>query len=70
MFASEVRLSDRQLDILLNLIEGRTSAEIASRLYLSRGTVQIYRCQLLEALGARNAAQAVHRAHELGILRS
>ena len=69
MFRSDVNLSDRQSQVLYWLAQGLTSQEIGEKLYLSAATVKNYRFQLLEALGARNAAEAVHRAHELGILR-
>lgn len=69
MLASEVRLSERQLEVLRHLTEGLTGPEMATLMFLSHHTVRIYRGQLLEALGARSAAQAVHQAHMLGILR-
>lgn len=64
----EVNLSDRQHQVLLHVIEGLSSEEIGARMYLSPHTVRVYRAQLLIALQSRNIAQAVHRAHELGIL--
>lgn len=68
MFSSDVRLSERQLQILRLVAEGMTRPEIASRVYLAPSTVGYYQCQMLEALGARNAAHAVHQAHLLGLL--
>lgn len=64
----DVRLSDRQLTVLRYLIQGMTNVEMAQLMYLSPHTTRIYRTQLLEALGARSAAHAVHRAYEEGIL--
>lgn len=66
-FGVEVRLSDRQRQVLNFLVDGMTTAEMGKRMFLSPHTVRCYRNQLLEALGARNASQAVHIAHRLGL---
>lgn len=63
-----VVLNDRQEQILHLLVEGLSSREIGQRLYLAESTVCHYRNQLLEILGARNVAQAVHIAHTIGLL--
>ena len=64
----DVKLSERQETILRYLTEGLTNEEMARRMFLSPHTTRIYRTQLLEILGARSAAQAVHEAYKLGIL--
>lgn len=63
-----VTLSERQRTILHHLTEGLTNEEMARRMFLSPHTTRIYRTQLLEILGARSAAQAVHNAYQLGVL--
>jgi DNA-binding CsgD family transcriptional regulator len=63
-----VRLSERQASILAYLTEGLTNEEMARKMYLSPHTTRIYRAQLLETLGARSAAHAVHLAYVEGIL--
>lgn len=50
------------------MANGLTTNDISRLLRLSPYTVRYYRVQLFEALCVRNAPQAVHRAHELGIL--
>lgn len=69
MFSSDVRLSERQAQVLRYMAEGFTNVEMAGKMYLSPATTKLYRLQLLEALGARNAAHAVSLGHQLGLLR-
>jgi two-component system response regulator DesR len=48
--------------------EGTTVAEIASRLYLSEGTVRNYLSAAIAKTGARNRAEASRIAEDLGWL--
>lgn len=68
MFPSEVSLSARQREVLRYLAAGLSIDEMARLMYLSPNTIRVYRRQVYAALQARNAAQAVNVAHELGIL--
>ena len=45
-----------------------TNREIAEELYLATNTVKWYGSQIYGKLGVRKRAEAVDRAHELGIL--
>ena len=45
------RLTDRQLEVLALLAEGNTNAEIATRLYVSRRTVDNHVAAVLTRLG-------------------
>ena len=47
-------LSDRELDVLVELAGGKTNAEIASRLHLSEKTVRNYVSNILEKLHLTN----------------
>jgi DNA-binding NarL/FixJ family response regulator len=63
-----VPLSDRELDVLRLLAEGRTNREIAGDLYLAEGTVKNHVTNVLAKLGARDRTQAALRARALGLL--
>ena len=61
-------LSPRELEVLHELADGRSNREIASRLYLSEGTVKNHVTNVLAKLGARDRTQAALRARSLGLL--
>lgn len=63
-----VPLSDRELDVMRLLAEGRTNREIAAALYLAEGTVKNHVTNVLAKLGARDRTQAALRARALGLL--
>jgi DNA-binding NarL/FixJ family response regulator len=60
-------LSDRELEVLRLLAEGRTNREIATSLHLAEGTVKNYVSNILAKIDARDRTQAALRAHELGL---
>ena len=61
-------LTQRQLEILHLLAQGRTTGEITTELDLSRTTVRNHIANLLAALGAHSRLQAVLIARRTGIL--
>ena len=63
-----VPLSDRELDVLRLLADGRSNREIATALFLAEGTVKNHVTNVLGKLGARDRTQAALRARELGLL--
>jgi DNA-binding NarL/FixJ family response regulator len=63
-----VPLSDRELDVLRLLADGRTNREIAAELFLAEGTVKNRVTNVLAKLGARDRTQAALRARALGLL--
>jgi DNA-binding NarL/FixJ family response regulator len=63
-----VPLSDRELDVLRLLAEGRTNRQIAAELFLAEGTVKNHVTNVLAKLGARDRTQAALRARALGLL--
>jgi DNA-binding CsgD family transcriptional regulator len=66
--ANPGRLTRRQLDVLALLAEGRTNAEIAARLVLSRRTIDNHVAALLERLGVSSRREAVAAAAGLGLV--
>jgi DNA-binding NarL/FixJ family response regulator len=63
-----VPLSDRELDVLRLLADGRTNREIAAALFLAEGTVKNHVTNVLAKLNARDRTQAALRARALGLL--
>lgn len=61
------RLSDREREVLQYVVEGRTSAAIASLLYLSPKTVETYRCRLMAKLGIKDLPSLVKYAIQQGL---
>jgi DNA-binding NarL/FixJ family response regulator len=61
-------LSERELEILQLLAQGLTNAEIADRLYLTRGTVRNYVSAILAKLGVEDRTQAALIAVKHGLV--
>jgi DNA-binding NarL/FixJ family response regulator len=66
---SDVGLSKREMEVLDFLAQGKTSAQIASGLYITENTVKTHVRHILEKLEAANRAEAVSRAIQLGLIR-
>jgi DNA-binding NarL/FixJ family response regulator len=63
-----VPLSDRELDVVRLLSQGRSNREIAAALFLAEGTVKNHVTNVLGKLGVRDRTQAALRARALGLL--
>ena len=66
---AENELSDRELEVLECLSNGRTTTQIASELFISENTVKTHVRHILEKLSASNRAEAVSKAIHMGIIR-
>jgi len=55
-------LSDRELEVLRLISQGRTPTEVAEHLHLSIKTISTYRARLLEKLGLRTTAELIRFA--------
>jgi DNA-binding NarL/FixJ family response regulator len=62
-----VPLSERELDVVRLLAEGRSNREIAGTLFLAEGTVKNLVTSVLSKLQVRDRTQAALRARELGL---
>ena len=63
-----VPLTERELDVLRLLAEGRSNREIAAELFLAEGTVKNHVTNVLVKLEARDRTQAALRARALGLV--
>jgi pimeloyl-ACP methyl ester carboxylesterase/DNA-binding CsgD family transcriptional regulator len=61
-------LTERQREVLGRVARGLTDKQIARELQLSPRTVEMHVARAVAALGARNRADAVSRAHQAGLL--
>jgi two-component system response regulator DesR len=61
-------LTDRERDVLAASADGATIDDVATKLYLSEGTVRNYLSTAIKKLGARNRVEAAHLAEEKGWL--
>lgn len=61
-------LSEREMEVLALLASGRTNAEIAGDLFVALGTVKAHVNNIYRKLGARNRAEALAKARELGLI--
>ncbi|MBL4794799.1 MAG: response regulator transcription factor [Pseudomonadales bacterium] len=60
-------LTDRQITILSNLVEGLSNKQIARKLDIADGTVRVHMSTIYRVLGVENRTQAVVKAGKLGI---
>jgi|GEM_PF-1314819 len=61
-------LSERELEILIEIAAGFANKEIADRLNIANGTVRWHTSNIYGKLGVDNRTRAVARAHQLGLL--
>ena len=61
-------LTPREREVLHLTAEGRSSAEIAERLFISARTVETHRANLMRKLGVRNQKELIRFAAQHGII--
>jgi len=62
-------LSERELDVLECLVDGQTTLQIASRLFISENTVKTHVRHIFEKLDVSNRAEAVGKALQMGLIK-
>lgn len=60
-------LSERQLEVLMKVVQGKANKVIARELELSEGTVKAHLSAAFRALGVRNRTEAVYMAARTGL---
>jgi LuxR family maltose regulon positive regulatory protein len=61
-------LTDRELEVLRLIAEGRSNTEISQRLFLALSTIKGHNLRIFNKLQVQNRTEAVARARELGLL--
>ncbi len=68
MEADVQKLSAREKEILTLVAEGKTTKEIAEKLYVSTRTVETHRRNILKKMDVQNTAELVRKATSIGYL--
>jgi DNA-binding NarL/FixJ family response regulator len=63
-------LSERQLDVLQALLQGKSNKVIARDLGIAEGTAKAHLWSIYQALGVNSRLQAMTKAHQLGLVES
>lgn len=63
-----VPLTERELEVLAQLIGGKPNKEICAELFISLNTVKKHITHIFDKLGVRNRTEATARARQLGLL--
>ena len=66
--ASELGLTERELEVLRLIAGGWSNQEIADTLFISRKTASVHASHIFDKLGAGNRAEAAAIAHRLGLV--
>jgi DNA-binding NarL/FixJ family response regulator len=63
------KVTGRELEVLLLIVQGMTNIEIAEKLYLTKRTIDTHRQNLLKKMKVKNTAALVRLAVELNLLK-
>ena len=66
--AKAAGLTDREVAILTELASGKSNDEIAKELWVTQQTVKFHLTNVYRKLGAKNRADAVRQAYQLGLI--
>ncbi|UXX81379.1 LuxR C-terminal-related transcriptional regulator [Reichenbachiella carrageenanivorans] len=65
---SHKKLSDREMEVLELVSEGRTTKEIADQLFVSARTVDTHRVNMMKKLNVQNTAELIKKAAHLKLI--
>ena len=68
--ADSVQLTKRELEVLNDISDGLKSQEIAEKLFISERTVEAHRGNIMKKLHAKNMAELIKKAMNLGLIKS
>ena len=66
--AGPLGLTERELQVLLGMADGKSNAEIGRELFVSEDTVKTHARRLFRKLGARDRAHAVAAGFRAGLV--
>lgn len=66
--SESVQLTKRELEILNDISDGLKSQEIADKLFISERTVEAHRGNIMKKLHAKNMAELIKKAMNLGLI--
>lgn len=66
----DIQLTKRELEVLNDISDGLKSQEIAEKLFISERTVEAHRGNIMKKLEAKNMAELIKKAMNLGLLKS
>ena len=64
----QVLLSNREMEVLVLIAEGKTNQEISAQLYLALNTVKRHAYNIYSKLGVEKRTQAVFKARRMGLI--
>lgn len=65
---SHKKLSDREMEVLELVSEGKTTKEIADQLFVSARTVETHRVNMMKKLKVQNSAELIKKAAHLKLI--
>ena len=64
----DVKLTDRECEVLTLVLEGRSSQEVATILVCSKRTIDFHLARIYNKLDVTNRVQAMRKAAHLGLI--
>jgi len=66
----DIQLTKREIEVLNDISDGLKSQEIAEKLFISERTVEAHRGNIIKKLQAKNMAELIKKAMNLGLIQS
>ncbi|GAB4459681.1 MAG: hypothetical protein OHK0029_22560 [Armatimonadaceae bacterium] len=63
-----MKLTKREIEVLMKVIEGKSSKEVADELFVSKRTVDFHLANIYEKLHVNNRVQAFREATRRGLI--